>query len=296
MNDPKPQSKLPKEWHPQQAKLLKNWAEVAGSYRWMHNQAYMAYKQKNLWYMIPLIIMSTVTGTANFAQSSFPEVIRPNVPQIIGAINLVSAILTTIYQFLKISEYMESHRISSINYGKLARTLTVELNLPVKDRSTGGAECVKVSRTEIDRLIEQSPSIPKHVLNKYSDEFMNKGIAEPEIIIVKKVDIYEDVENKVAVDIAEAGLKFKNAVKKNMFSSILKSNASSSPTTRKKEQINNELTELTTSKLVSSGTSVGSLISKLMGASNNKEKAVPVFSNVINENVDIENVDVENNK
>jgi len=284
MIDQTPQSKLPKEWHPQQAKLLKNWAEVAGSYRWMHNQAYMAYKQKNLLYMIPLIIMSTVTGTANFAQSSFPEVIRPNVPQIIGAINLVSAILTTIYQFLKISEFMESHRISSINYGKLARTLTVELNLPVKDRSTGGAECVKVSRTEIDRLIEQSPSIPKHVLDKYAYEFMDKGIAEPEIIIVKKVDIYEDVENKVAVDIAEAGLKFKNAVKKNMFGSILKSNASSSPTTRKKEEISTELSELNTSKLVSSGPSVGSLITKLMGASSKKEKAVeiPVFSNVIN--------------
>jgi hypothetical protein len=54
----------------------------------------------------------------------------------------------------------------------LARTLTVELNLPVKDRSTGGAECVKVSRTEIDRLIEQSPSIPKHVLDKYAYEFI----------------------------------------------------------------------------------------------------------------------------
>jgi hypothetical protein len=235
-------------------------------------------------FMIPLIIMSTITGTANFAQNTFPTVIRPYIPAIIGAVNLFCAILTTLYQFLKISENMEAHRITSINFGKYSRNITVELSLPVKDRSTGGAECVKVSRTEIDRLIEQSPSIPKHVLDKYAYEFMDKGIAEPEIIIVKKVDIYEDVENKVAVDIAEAGLKFKNAVKKNMFGSILKSNASSSPTTRKKEEISTELSELNTSKLVSSGPSVGSLITKLMGASSKKEKAVeiPVFSNVIN--------------
>ena len=135
-------NELPKEWHPQQSKLLKSWGEVASSYRWMHNQAYMIYKKKNLRFMLPLIVMSTVAGTANFAQATFPDVIRPYVPQIIGAMNLISAIMTTIYQFLKISEFMESHRISSINYGKLARTITVELSLPVKDRNSGGAECV----------------------------------------------------------------------------------------------------------------------------------------------------------
>ena len=123
--------KPPPEWNPQQAKLLKEWAEIASSYRWLHNQTHMMYKTKNLRYMIPLIIMSTVTGTANFAQSTFPSGIRPYVPQIIGAINLFSAIITTIYQFLKISEYMESHRITSINYGKFSRNISVELALPI---------------------------------------------------------------------------------------------------------------------------------------------------------------------
>jgi hypothetical protein len=225
MTDSLPVKQEPKKgedhtWHPQQAKLLKNWAEIASSYRWMHNQAYMIYKKKNLYFMIPLIIMSTIAGTANFAQDTFPDIIRPNVPQIIGAINLISAIMTTIYNFLKISEFMESHRISSINYGKLARTITVELNLPVKDRSSGGAECVKTSRTEIDRLIEQSPSIPKTVLLTYESTFSGRGLSEPEIVVINKVDIFEDQDNKTATTIAEAGMKLKNAIalkKKNIF-------------------------------------------------------------------------------
>jgi len=226
-------------WHPQQSKLLKSWAEVASSYRWMHNQAYMSYKKKNLWFMIPLIIMSTVTGTANFAQNTFPEVIRPNVPQIIGAINLISAILTTIYQFLKISEFMESHRISSINYGKLARTITVELNLPVRDRSTGGAECVKTSRTEIDRLIEQSPCIPKNILVVYENNFAGKGLSEPEIVVINKVDVFEDIDNATAVTVADAALKLKNLTKKPF---TVLNNAS--PTTRKNEEVKNEIRSL----------------------------------------------------
>jgi hypothetical protein len=241
-------------WHDQQAKLLKDWAETASSYRWMHYQAYMTYKKKNLHFMIPLIIMSTVTGTANFAQSSFPEFIRPNVPQIIGAINLISAIMTTIYQFLKISEFMESHRISAVNYGKLARSITVELNLPVKDRETGGAECVKTVRTEIDRLIEQSPTIPKHVLTNYENKFSNKGLAEPEIIVIKKVDVYKDVENKVANNVAQATLKLKE-LKKNRFQNMvdtIKVSLSPKKQTNTRETLMDELQSITSSKLVSS--------------------------------------------
>jgi hypothetical protein len=48
MNENKKIEKQDFSWHPQQSKLLKSWAEVASSYRWMHNQAYMSYKKKNL--------------------------------------------------------------------------------------------------------------------------------------------------------------------------------------------------------------------------------------------------------
>ena len=232
-----------KEWHVQQAKLLKDWAEIAAGYRWLHNQAHGLYKKKNIRYMIPLIIMSTVAGTANFAQSTFPAVILPYISQIIGAINLFAAILTTIYQFLKISEYMESHRISSINYGKLSRTITVELNLPIKDRSSGGAECVKMCRSEIDRLIEQSPSIPKHLLKEFQNKFGNKGLAEPEIIVVNSVNIYDDKEDKLSNYIAEAAIKFKKLLKP----------PPSLPTTfyeKNKKDIQDELDILTNNRIV----------------------------------------------
>jgi len=264
----------PKDWHPQQAKLLKGWAEIASSYRWMHNQAYMIYRKKNLWFMIPLIVMSTVTGTANFAQSTFPEAIKPYVPQMIGAINLISAILTTIYQFLKISEFMESHRISSINYGKLARTITVELSLPVKDRNSGGAECVKISRTEIDRLIEQSPAIPKDILYRYERQFAGRGLSEPEIVVINKVDIYEDKENKVAATVADAGIKFKSIVQQ-MKKPLFNIKTSDSPTEKRKEIINQELDVLRNVKAVSNVNTAGALISNVLNRFSPRKRPPP---------------------
>jgi len=213
-SDQQAQPKKLLEWNNQQEKLLKNWGEIAASYRWLHNQTHNRYRKKNFYFMIPLIVMSTLTGTANFAQSTFPLVIRPYVPQLIGAINLISAILTTIYQFLKISEYMESHRIASINYGKFSRNITVELNLPVKNRSIAGNDLVKISRIDIDRLIEQSPPIPNKVIKLYQEVFADSGVSEPEIIHINKIDIYADQENKITNAIADAGLKFKNALTK----------------------------------------------------------------------------------
>jgi len=179
------------EWNTSQEQLLREWAEVAGSYRWLHYKAHMWFRTRNLRYMVPLIIMSTLTGTANFAQGTFPESFT-YVPEIIGGINLIAAILTTLYQFLKISEMMESHRITSINFGKFNRNLTVELALPQKDRSTSGKELIKLSRNEVDRLIEQSPTIPKHILRNYEKKFEHLKLSKPEIISIRKVDTYTD--------------------------------------------------------------------------------------------------------
>ena len=276
------------EWNDQQERLLQEWAEIASSYRWLHNKSFMEYRKKNFMYMIPIIIMSTITGTANFAQSSFPLVIRPYVPQIIGAINLFAAIVTTIHQYLKISEYMESHRLTGINYGKFNRNITVELALPIKDRSIGGRELVKISRLEIDRLIEQSPSIPKHIIVAYEEKFRDSGLAPPEIITIKKVMIYDDKEHKLT---NTAVAKFKNVVnqtKPNIFKAespdiqnytkngdnrvgvFPKQFKSSSPLKNFKDSISSELNNLKNSKLVSTfGESLKSFT--IAGTSRSKE-------------------------
>jgi hypothetical protein len=199
LNEPPEVISIPpnkKEWNSSQEDLLRDWAEVAGSYRWLHYKAHMWFKRRNLRYMIPLIIMSTVTGTANFAQGTFPKSFN-YVPEIIGGINLIAAVLTTLYQLLKISELMESHRLTSINFGKFSRNLRVELTLPDKDRSSGGKDLIKLSRNEIDRLIEQSPTIPRHILASYEKRFEKLNLAKPEIIIINKVETYRHIQNRI---------------------------------------------------------------------------------------------------
>ena len=136
--------KIPKDWHSQQEVILKAWGEACSCFSYMHFKAYHLFKRMNFRFMLPIIVISTVTGTANFAQDTFPENIRHIVPAVVGGFNLFAAILTTVAQFLKVSERLESHRVTAIHYGKLARNIRLELNLPISERSHDGSNMVEI--------------------------------------------------------------------------------------------------------------------------------------------------------
>ena len=165
------QKKDKKVWHTQQEKILKVWGEQSSCYRYMHFKSYQKYKKSSMRFTLPIIIISTITGTANFAQDTFPIAWRSMVPAGIGAFNLIAAIMTTILQFLKINELMESHRVSSIHYGKLSRSIRLQLTLPRAERAHAGADFIEYCNNEYDRLIEQSPSIPSNIIRLFEKEF-----------------------------------------------------------------------------------------------------------------------------
>ena len=143
-----------------------------------------------MWFAIPVIVLSTITGTANFAQASFPESARALAPAIIGSLNLAAGLITTIAQFLRVSELLEGHRVASVAYGKFARNITVELSLPIEERTIGGTEFLNNCRIELDKLIEQSPNIPMKVLKDFERRFKNKDFMRPDILEISAVEIY----------------------------------------------------------------------------------------------------------
>ena len=178
----------PKKWHPQQEKVLKEWGEAAACYRYLNYQAFLMFQKLSMRFTLPVIVLSTITGTANFAQEQFPVGIRSSVPSIIGGFNLIAGIIATIMQFLKINELMESHRSASQLYGKLSRKIRLELNLSLVNRSMDGSDMVHDCQQEMDRLIEQSPPIPKSILTAFDKEFPDDKIfTKPEILHVHPI-------------------------------------------------------------------------------------------------------------
>tara|TARA_B100000900_G_C20549484_1_gene704100 strand:+ start:435 stop:1511 length:1077 start_codon:yes stop_codon:yes gene_type:complete len=225
-NDVKQQSKenitqaeIEESWHRQQEDILKDWSEQASCYRWMHMRAYLAYERKNFRFALPVIILSTITGTANFAQNSFPEEYRSWVPLIIGFFNLTAGLITTISQFMKVAELMEGHRAASIAYAKISRNIAIELSLPAKERTTTGIDYIKKCRLDFDRLIEQTPIIPLNILSFFQknmssiiqlDSSGSPAFCVPAILKLNPVDIYRK-------EMAEKEKEQERLLKENMY-------------------------------------------------------------------------------
>ena len=161
------------------------------------------YSRQNLFFALPVIILSTITGTANFAQSSFPPSVQPYAPAMIGTLNLIAGLITTIAQFLRVSELLESHRVASLAFGKLSRNISVELSLPVKERTTDGTSFLTTCRIELDKLIEQSPNIPINVLSQFDKKFKEHDFIKPDILEITSVDIYTNNEIEEAEKTAQ---------------------------------------------------------------------------------------------
>ncbi len=192
-------------WSPQQEQILKTWGEASACYRYMHNHAFLIYKKQNMNFSLPVIILSTVTGTANFAQSSLPASIRGAAPAVIGGLNLIAGIIATVMQFLKISEMMEGNRVASLQYGKLSRTIRLELTLPIEERSCDGSTMIDTCRAEYDKLIEQSPPIPYFVIQAFEKQFPDdNGIFKPEIMHIQPIDMFiseDEMGNELKKDL-----------------------------------------------------------------------------------------------
>jgi len=203
--DKKARSKNKFMWSPQQEQILKTWGEASACYRYMHNHAFLIYKKQNMHFSLPVIILSTVTGTANFAQSSLPTSIRGVAPAMIGGLNLIAGIIATVMQFLKISEMMEGNRVASLQYGKLSRTIRLELTLPLEERSCDGSTMIDTCRAEYDKLIEQSPPIPYFVIQAFEKQFPDdNGIFKPEIMHIQPIDMFiseDEMSNELKKDL-----------------------------------------------------------------------------------------------
>lgn len=178
------ESKRIVSWTTDHEDILIEWADKAMCYRWLHSNSNTLYTSKNTWYTIPVIIISTVTGTANFAQERVPIEYQTYFVMLVGALNIVAGIITTIQQFLKITQLNEAHRVASIAWDKFYRNIKIEL-AKHPDERINVVQMLKMSKEEFDRLIETSPNIPQIIISKFKSQFESsesfKEIKKPEI-------------------------------------------------------------------------------------------------------------------
>ena len=177
MNELKTPRPLPdniEDWSPEIEELLSEWGEISMCYAYLHNFSQRKYKHKYHRLQIPIIVLSTLTGTANFATDSYvPEAMQHGFSAGVGGLNIFCGILGTLLAFLKYAEIYEGHRISALAWSKLGRAIEIELSLHDKKRKPC-RDFLKVCRSEYDNLLEGSPNIDLDIINNFNNKFQDK--------------------------------------------------------------------------------------------------------------------------
>ena len=171
--------------------LIASEGEKSLAFQWLHDQAEKRYTTFNTNIVLPVIILSTMSGTASIGQKElFGD--TPLSAIVIGLVSILVGILNTVASFFAWAKRAEGHRIAGITYSKLHRYISIELSLP-RDQRVPAKHFLKAIREQIDRLNETSPQIPQVVISAFAKRFepVPAGISVPEICNgLHKVDVY----------------------------------------------------------------------------------------------------------
>lgn len=213
-------------WTSELEDLMADWADKAACYRWMHEQTSRIYGSRDRMITIPVIILSTITGSASLALDSFFPNSDPNtnleikkyVQSGIGGVSILAGIITTIGNFLRYAQGCEAHHLAAVSWGKFNRLICIEMSLHPNERMDN-FNFLKMFRVELDRLIEQSPPIPNLIIQEFNKVFANAEVKKPEIVgILEHTKVYKDNGARLKRIAAEAALTLhhKKNVLKNM--------------------------------------------------------------------------------
>ena len=173
----KPQQKI--VWHCNLEDYFAKTGEKANSLSWCHKRAEEIYSKRKTFIDLPVIIGSGIIAFLNAGSSSlFDDAKISSVS--LGIASLVVGMLQTINTYFNWAKRAEGHRLSSIQYSRLYRNITIELGLPREERQNP-EELLKGIKDQYDRLQEISPLIPEEVVTMFQKKFGTRiDIGKPE--------------------------------------------------------------------------------------------------------------------
>jgi hypothetical protein len=194
-------------WTSELEEMMADWADKAACYRWMHEETSRLYQGRDRYFNIPVIILSGLTAGANFAMNSLvgddPE--KQKYAQLgLGGASLLTGIIQTLMNFYAYAKLNEAHRVAGVSWGKFNRLLCIEMRLHPDERMDS-INFLKMFRIELDRLIEQSPIIPKNVIQDFNHLFKHTDVVKPEITgLLQHTKVFKDSNSRLKRIAAEA--------------------------------------------------------------------------------------------
>lgn len=179
-------------WSSQLEDILAREGERCRGLAWLHTRAESLTSKYNAWIQVPVIVLSTLCGTASVGSSTLFDGDTKSSSIAIGLVSIGVGILNTLGGFFAFAKRSEAHRIAQLSYNKLASKISIELSLPRDERMDAESLLVHVRET-MERLAETTPNCPENIINQFNHKFKDsKEIALPiEVNGIHPIKIYK---------------------------------------------------------------------------------------------------------
>ena len=167
--------------------VLAAMSERAAAFRWMHHDAMGKYKRLDAKFQLPVIVISSLTGGISLSLGSLvPEANQTMASSIVGVLNLLVGIVSSVGQYTKAGALSEGHRTASIAWGRMCRELTTELQLEPHLRSEDQETLIRSTISTYNNLCEQGPVLDRKTVAQFKAEFggepLEPAVNRPEIV------------------------------------------------------------------------------------------------------------------
>jgi len=194
MDSPNPREEKHVAWNRGLEEILKKEAEQSEGLFWLHNRSWTITARKNDMLMLPSIIISAINGfLIGAADTQIP-------PLALGLVSIAVGVLSTITTYFKYAQKAEGHRIASLLYLKMYKTIEIELAKPTGQR--GDAEDIlKSLRDQMSRVAETAPQIEERAILEFKGKFKEGKVSHPIIANgLTEVRINTEASNRLDVD------------------------------------------------------------------------------------------------
>jgi hypothetical protein len=180
------------EWSTQLEDILAQEGERCRGLAWLHIRAESATSKYNTYVQVPVIVLSTLAGTASVGSATLFGG-GPASSIAIGLVSIGVGILNTLGGFFAFAKRTEAHRIAHLNYSKLSSKISIELSLPRDERMSPEPFLVNIRET-MERMAETTPMCPEEIIAEFNKKF--KGHSDEDIALpvetngLHKIKIY----------------------------------------------------------------------------------------------------------
>ena len=159
------------EWDDSIESVLSELGDEAQINAFLHKMANVYFTNKNIKFQLPIIILSALSGTGNFISNNFPNY-QQTIILAIGGISIFTSIISSVAQFLKVSQLSENHRISYLAWEKFYSTIKFQVRQRRESRDNL-RDFISIVIPEYQRLKEISADIPKHICESVKNKKKN---------------------------------------------------------------------------------------------------------------------------